>query len=226
MSSQSLLGFQFENIYFLNRTNAPIAIFWTGFLIYILVIENWQDAIYGYYACAWLIAAALSFAVGANDCANSFGTAVGSKTLTLTHACYLAAFFETFGAVFMSAMVGSTIRKGIFDPDQFASFTHQTGNCYTKDNFKCHNYSMTTEGYLLEVYCPEQMNYRGNSQECTYPYSTDGFQDKLPTANSSCVYSPSLSSSYQCSAYEAVYWWEWKYCCTSFRLKSFILANA
>ena len=139
------------------------------------------------------MAAMLSFAVGANDCANSFGTAVGSGTLTLKQACYLAAFFETFGAIFFSAAVGATIRKGVFDASKFSSFSADFATksplsyeplCADEienevlaetefSNLSSYHSSLDDRGkisfYLSTTYCPLVADKNGGS--CTYPYS-------------------------------------------------------
>uniref|UniRef100_A0A5K3FA66 Inorganic phosphate transporter n=1 Tax=Mesocestoides corti TaxID=53468 RepID=A0A5K3FA66_MESCO len=67
----------------------------------------------------FIIALALAFGIGANDVANSFGTSVGSKVLSLRSACILATIFEISGAVLLGGQVSSTIRGGIVKSDLF-----------------------------------------------------------------------------------------------------------
>lgn len=67
------------------------------------------------------IAFVLAFSVGANDVANSFGTAVGSGVVSLRRACVLASVFETAGSVLLGARVSETIQRGLIDVGLYAA---------------------------------------------------------------------------------------------------------
>ncbi|EFU9776623.1 inorganic phosphate transporter [Campylobacter jejuni] len=55
----------------------------------------------------------MAFNIGGNDVANSFGTSVGAKTVTIKQALIIAAVFELSGAIFAGAEVTKTIHSGI-----------------------------------------------------------------------------------------------------------------
>ena len=59
--------------------------------------------------------------LGANDVANSMGTSVGSKAVTLTQAIVIAGVLEFAGAVLFGRRVSSTLAVSIANPDLFVS---------------------------------------------------------------------------------------------------------
>ena len=63
----------------------------------------------------------MAWSVGANDVANAMGTSVGSGALTLRRAVIVAAVLEFAGAFLVGSHVSETVRKGIIDPQIFAS---------------------------------------------------------------------------------------------------------
>jgi PiT family inorganic phosphate transporter len=62
------------------------------------------------------IAFYLAWSIGANDLANSMGTSVGSKALTIRRAVIIAGIFEFLGAALVGVHVTRTLRYGIVDP--------------------------------------------------------------------------------------------------------------
>jgi len=63
----------------------------------------------------------LSFAVGANDSANSWGTSVGAGTVSLGWAYFLGSAMETLGATLLSGDVIKKVVNGIVNIDAYTS---------------------------------------------------------------------------------------------------------
>lgn len=67
------------------------------------------------------LAVYVAWNLGANDVANSMGTSVGSKAITLTQALIIAGILEFLGAVIFGREVSATIASEVVNPDLFAS---------------------------------------------------------------------------------------------------------
>jgi inorganic phosphate transporter, PiT family len=67
------------------------------------------------------LAVYVAWNLGANDVANSMGTSVGSKAITLTQALIIVGILEFAGAVIFGREVSATIATQIVNPNLFAS---------------------------------------------------------------------------------------------------------
>lgn len=68
-----------------------------------------------------LLAVYVAWNLGANDVANSMGTSVGSKAITLTQAIIIAGILEFTGAVLFGKQVSSTLATKIANPSLFTN---------------------------------------------------------------------------------------------------------
>lgn len=68
-----------------------------------------------------LLAFYLAWNLGANDVANSMGTSVGSKAVTLRQALIIAGILEFAGAVGFGQAVSKQLITGVVDPQRFAN---------------------------------------------------------------------------------------------------------
>ncbi|XP_039296271.1 sodium-dependent phosphate transporter 2 [Nilaparvata lugens] len=78
-------------------------------------MEPYDDNVLALVIACFGVSFLLAFGIGANDVANSFGTSVGAKVLTIFQACCLATVFEIAGSVLIGFRVSDTMRKGILD---------------------------------------------------------------------------------------------------------------
>lgn len=66
----------------------------------------------------------MAFNNGANDVANAFAPAVGSKAITIKQALFIAAFLNLVGAVLLGSHVATTLIDGVLDPSLKAYPSH------------------------------------------------------------------------------------------------------
>lgn len=102
------------NLKLINTAFAAMLVSMVGYFIYWgLGYTHYNHS--GLFILATFFGVFMAFNVGGNDIANSFGTSVGSGTLTIPQALLIAAVFEVSGAVIAGGEVTDTIRKGIVD---------------------------------------------------------------------------------------------------------------
>jgi sodium-dependent phosphate transporter len=73
------------------------------------------------FAITVVFAFIAAFGIGSNDMANSFGTTVGTKALTIGQVVVVAAICEFGGAVLLGAGVTSTIKSGVARIERFTA---------------------------------------------------------------------------------------------------------
>ncbi|XKL67080.1 hypothetical protein PGB90_010500 [Kerria lacca] len=78
-------------------------------------MEAYSYELFWWVVISFIVAFILSFGIGANDVANSFGTSVGARVLSLRTACILATIFEIMGSVLLGYKVSDTLRRSLID---------------------------------------------------------------------------------------------------------------
>ncbi|KRY29042.1 putative phosphate permease [Trichinella spiralis] len=86
-------------------------------------MPNWQLSLDWILYAAFVVAFFVAFGMGANDCANSYGTVVGAKVLKLWQAYILATFFETLGAGLLGYRVTETMRKNLVNVESYSVYS-------------------------------------------------------------------------------------------------------
>jgi inorganic phosphate transporter, PiT family len=82
---------------------------------------NTSQAAFGQLAAIAALALYVAANLGANDVANSMGTSVGSKALTLRQAIIVAGILEFAGAVLFGKGVSETLATGVVNAEAFAA---------------------------------------------------------------------------------------------------------
>lgn len=85
-------------------------------------MENLTEIPMYYLAIASCFGFLMAWGIGANDVANSMGTSVGSKVITIGQAVLIAAIFEFSGAFLAGGEVTNTIREGLLHAHHFTPY--------------------------------------------------------------------------------------------------------
>ncbi|KXZ41101.1 hypothetical protein GPECTOR_797g20 [Gonium pectorale] len=83
------------------------------------MFPNYWDDYMWLVILGFIVSFIMACGIGANDVANSFGTTVGAKTISLKQACLIAAVFEFAGAIGLGGEVTKTIAGSIARPAAF-----------------------------------------------------------------------------------------------------------
>uniref|UniRef100_A0A914UU10 Phosphate transporter n=1 Tax=Plectus sambesii TaxID=2011161 RepID=A0A914UU10_9BILA len=101
--------------------------------MYFVYEPGWMGLFQWAIIAGFCISFLLSFGMGANDCANAWGTSVGSGVLRLWQAYMLSSIFDTLGAALLGYQVTETIRKGIFEVGIYDVYSNQNATYNTYD---------------------------------------------------------------------------------------------
>jgi len=104
-------------MFFTKENIMALVVFIISIITFLFWGHNYITEHYGMFILATLLGLFMAFNIGGNDVANSFGTSVGAKTLTIKQALVIAAIFEISGAMLAGGEVTKTIRKGIVNLD-------------------------------------------------------------------------------------------------------------
>uniref|UniRef100_A0A914VCP3 Phosphate transporter n=1 Tax=Plectus sambesii TaxID=2011161 RepID=A0A914VCP3_9BILA len=115
---------------------------------------DWLDGLKWTVIAGFCFSFLLSFGMGANNCANAWGTSVGSGVLRLWQAYILSSIFDVLGAGLLGYRVTDTIQKGIIEIDVYNVYSLQNETFNTTYDLvpSCNNTSASQDSSTCSVY--------------------------------------------------------------------------
>uniref|UniRef100_A0A914VEN9 Phosphate transporter n=1 Tax=Plectus sambesii TaxID=2011161 RepID=A0A914VEN9_9BILA len=115
---------------------------------------DWVDGLKWTVIAGFCFSFLLSFGMGANNCANAWGTSVGSGVLKLWQAYVLSSIFDVLGAGLLGYKVTNTIQKGIIEIDVYNVYSLQNETFNTTYDLvsSCNNTSASQDSPTCSVY--------------------------------------------------------------------------